>query len=763
MGGLVHATRMVIAGMICALGVIAGAISATAAPVSVGHSGWTWGDPSPQGNDLNNVTFAGARGFAVGEFGTVLRSDDGGNSWIGLPTGTRSSLSLVQEVDPNTVVVGGECTVRESVNDGESFQRLPVNESEYGCATRVAALSFLTPGTGYVEEADGTILLTNDGGQTLQPKTPVPLNGATAATLDFTSATTGFAVTGGKAGGRILRTTDGADSWTQVASSPAPLADLTVLSPTLAYAVGGNSTLLESVDGGASWKTLPLTLPAGSAPLSLTRISCSDAMDCLIATAAAAEGSTNVLVRTTDGGMTGSLVSPSGENLLGVSFSTASAAVAVGRSGATVLSSDGGATFPTLISHSLGGNFTRAIRIGQSSLDAYALGKTSEIAATTNGGDSWSVLRVPTSNELVDVGFPTVGVGYAVNSGGTVFRTADAGLSWSILSSGGGAPTALLSPSVNTVLLTGPKGVRRSTNGGASFRTVNATIVTGFKHGRKRTVKLSNFDLSGGAQLAGTAMFAYGKDVLESTDGGVRWTLIPRPLPGRTVAAISFVSPTTGYETSAGRMFFTSNRGRSWREILSVGASNEDAPGQMSFSSALDGYVRVPVDVPGYSNILLRTESGGRSWTPEGLPSDLTTVAAGGVVDYAAGVPIFGMGGMDALYDTTDGGLHVNPSTLTLSIAGARRLSAAKLRKAGNRVRLTGRLNPALGGETVAVSSRTVGGPWHVRDVSTTSSGAFAITVTGVKATTDFVAQWLGDGPVTGAGTPATRFTVSRK
>src|ERR1039458_10376308 len=231
MGGLVHATRMVIAGMICALGVIAGAISATAAPVSVGHSGWTWGDPSPQGNDLNNVTFAGARGFAVGEFGTVLRSDDGGNSWIGLPTGTRSSLSLVQEVDPNTVVVGGECTVRESVNGGESFQRLPVNESEYGCATRVAALSFLTPGTGYVEQADGTILLTNDGGQTLQPKTPAPLNGATAATLDFTSATTGFAVTGGKAGGRILRTTDGADSLAPGASSPPPLAGLTVLSP----------------------------------------------------------------------------------------------------------------------------------------------------------------------------------------------------------------------------------------------------------------------------------------------------------------------------------------------------------------------------------------------------------------------------------------------------------------------------------------------------------------------------------------------------
>ena len=114
---------------------------------------------------------------------------------------------------------------------------------------------------------------------------------------------------------------------------------------------------------------------------------------------------------------------------------------------------------------------------------------------------------------------------------GTVFRTADAGLSWSILSSGGGAPAALLAPSVNTVLLTGARGVRRSTNAGASFAEVNATVLMRRAHHRARKVKLSNFDLSGGAQIAGGAIFAYGSDVLESTDGGAHWTLIPRPLP----------------------------------------------------------------------------------------------------------------------------------------------------------------------------------------------------------------------------------------
>ncbi len=731
---------------------------ALAAPVSVGRSGWSWGDPVPQGNTLNNVAFLGARGFAVGEFGTVLRSADGGSSWTGLPSGTKSSLSLVQEVDPNTVIVGGGCTVRESVNGGESFQRLDINESEASCPTKVASFSFLTASSGFVEQADGSVLETTNGGQTLQQKTPVPLNGGSASSIYFTSQSTGFALTGG-AGGRIFRTTDGANSWTQVASSPAALSDLTFVTPTTAFAVGAGSTLLVSTDAGASWTARALSLPAGTPALALTHISCSDVTHCVIATAPAAGANTNQLVRTTDGGLTGSLVSPSGQNLLAVSFSTSSNVVAVGQNGATVLSSDGGLTFPTLISHSLGSLYSRAIRIGQSALDAYALGDDNAIAATTNGGEDWSLLRVPSSGQLSDVDFPSTEIGYVLNSAGTVFRTADAGLSWSILNAAGGPATALLAPTVNTVLLSGPRGVRRSTNAGGRFTSVNATVMMGRAHGRRRRIKLSSFDLSGGAQIAGTAIFAYGQDVLESTDGGAHWALIPRPLPKQPVSAISFVTPTSGYETSDGRTFFTDNRGRSWREILSVGAQSLDAPGQMSFSSTLKGYLHVPFGPAGAANVLLRTENGGRSWTPEETPAALNLVAAAGLVDYAGGEN----GTADALFQTTDGGLSASPSTLTLGVAGARRLSASRLRKSGDRVRLVGRLSPALGGETVTVSHRTLGGSWHSHDVTVSSSGTFAITVSGISQTTDFVAQWIGEGAVSGAGTPALRFTVTRR
>jgi photosystem II stability/assembly factor-like uncharacterized protein len=752
MTGRLSMTRSLLGAVIaCALSAVS-ALPASAA-VSTGHSGWQWGDPAPQGETLSRVALSALRGYADGENGAVLRSDDGGNTWIGLFSGTESNLTLLQEVDQKTVVVGGGCTVRESTDEGASFHRLPVNESEQSCATKVDSFSFLNPTTGFVEQTDGSILLTKDAGQTLEPKTAVPLNGANAGPIVFTSPTVGFAVTSSASGGKIYRTVDGAGSWTQVGSTPQPLNDLTFVSPTVAYAVGAGDTLLQSTDGGGSWAKLPLALPGGAAPV-LTQISCSDPMNCLIATAAAPAGGSNSLVRTTDGGQTGTLVSPAGQNLLSVAFSNATTAVAVGVAGTTVISSDGGATFPTSISHRLGATLQGPIRIGASAQDAYMAGHSGLIAATTDGGAGWGVLRVPTSSNLLDVAFPTTSVGYTVSASGTVYRTSNAGLSWSILNSGGGTPSALLAPNEQTILLVGPTGLRRSTNAGASFSSVSGTVVLGRKHKKIQRRKLSAFPLFAGAEMAGGAMIAWGDEAIESTDGGAHWTLIPRPLAKGDVEAVSFVSPTTGYEVSRQRLFFTSNRGRSWKEILSLGTQALGTGENLSFSSAQDGYVLGRYN--GQENVLLRTSDGGRTWVPETLPQQLNSVTAAGSTDYAAAV-----GG---LFVTSDGGLSPTPSKLTLSIAGSRKLSRAKLHKAKGRVKLKGALSPAQGGEQIIVSYRVPGKAlWHVRTVTAASSGAFSLTVPGVSATTDFVAQWTGEGPVGGAGTAAVALTVTKK
>jgi photosystem II stability/assembly factor-like uncharacterized protein len=728
-------------------------VSASASPVSVGHSGWTWGDPTPQGSGLDAVTFQGSVGFAVGTFGTVLRSEDGGETWEGLPSGTRNNLSLVQELSPTTAIVAGECTVRESVNGGASFTSIPIIGSESKCPSDVAAVSFFEAAAGFVELENGTVLLTSEEGQTVTSKTPVPLDGGTPEQLMFLSPTTGFAVVGG-GGGRIYRTTDGANSWTQVASAPASLSDLTFVTPTTAYAVGENSTLLESTDEGTNWTPLPLTLPPGTSPLTLTHITCGDPLHCLMTTPRAPLGLSNVLVRTADGGITGSLVSASEASLLSVAFSTPSNVVAVGEYGATVLSSNGGASFPTVISHNLGRGLLGLIRLGESPFDAYVPWPSGEIAATTNGGSTWSLLRVPTGESIEDVAFPTTTVGYALDSGGDVFGTTDGGLRWSILSASGTPAVSLLAPSLETVLLIGPRGIRRSTDGGQRFQKVQGHVVDSSRHHRRRVYQLAGFDLSRGGEVAGGAVFAFGEDVLESTDGGRTWKLIQRPLTRHKVTAIAFVNATTGYVASDNRLFFTSTAGRRWNEIESVNATGVSSIGRISFSSPSTGYI--VGEFNGQEVTVQRTEDGGRTWTPEVASYALSSVTAGGAVDYGEGAPI------TSLFETDDGGLSPQRSSITLSIAGPSRLTERELRHRKGRVQLSGRISPALGGEPVEVQWVTGEGAWRFKNVLSTSSGSFALTVPAIAGTTDFIAQWTGNDVFSGAGTPAVRLTVRR-
>ena len=138
-----------------------------AAGLSVGHSGWEWSNPLPQGNTLRALDFAGPTGYAAGDFGTILRTDDGGESWIGLRSGTIEDLTHVQNIGPVSIVAAGGCTLRRSDDGGTSFRRLPWTESESRCDSRIVGISFPDAITGYVLTEDGSVYRTDDGGEQL--------------------------------------------------------------------------------------------------------------------------------------------------------------------------------------------------------------------------------------------------------------------------------------------------------------------------------------------------------------------------------------------------------------------------------------------------------------------------------------------------------------------------------------------------------------------------------------------------------------------
>ena len=176
--------------------------------VSTTHSGWLWGTPTPQGNNLFALEFQDTTGYAAGDFGTLLRSDDGGSTWGAVRTGQTIGFRLLDMVDGDSVVVASECAARRTDDGGATFTRLPFTSSERRCARQLRAMSFPTADVGFLLLADGGVLRTADGGRSFSPRTALPGDVPTA--LMFRNENDGLATT---AAGEIFKTVDGGTTW----------------------------------------------------------------------------------------------------------------------------------------------------------------------------------------------------------------------------------------------------------------------------------------------------------------------------------------------------------------------------------------------------------------------------------------------------------------------------------------------------------------------------------------------------------------------
>jgi photosystem II stability/assembly factor-like uncharacterized protein len=712
------------------LGATAGAADnqgAASAGVSVGHSGWSWGDPQPQGNSLNGIDFAGSRGYAAGEFGTLLRTDDGGATWEGLPTGITARLVTVRVVNSNTVVIGGDCALRRSDDGGQTFTRLPWTASDQSCPSPIASFYFPSASVGYLMTRDGSILRTDDGGATFARKTSIPgtqaAGGSRSPTdIFFTSANAGVATTSGGGAGKIFRTTDGGNSWTEVASAPNAgvnpngLHGLDFAGGT-GYAVGDRKTLLRSTDSGATWT--PKALTGVAALPGLESIGCANAATCLIT-----EDGGGQLVRTADGGDHGKSVTPSTEKIFAAGFATATRAVAVGGNGATVVSNNGGKTW-TPVGGSVQGSGFDNLRATNAQL-AEAGGNNGILARTVDGGANWFTVGVPTTGAVRDASFPSQGTGFALDSSGGAFKTTNGGTTWSILNTGASKdPRAVLAMNASRVLLVGPEGLRLSTNGGTTFKVVKSKAVRG--------KSLDDVDVASGA------LVAWGdKTLAVSKDKGKSWQKVKRP-KNQSVVDADFLGSTKGYVlTATGSLFKTSNGGDKWKVVKALGT---DDGYEISFSSPNAGYVAVPRFENQSFGFVFRTKDGGKTWQPQLIAPSAVEVWDAGSTGYAL-TP-----SDDGFFATKTGGQFGRSSKLTLDV------SKSKSAKATKRTKVIGKLSPPEGGEQIAVASRKDGeSTWHHDTFTAATNGKFTAKFKVRKKNLFVVAQWSGDDERAGTG-----------
>ncbi len=208
---------------------------------------------SSANEELYSVAFATSQlGWAVGEGETILHTEDGGRTWKRQAGGSAMawlSSPLLYSVAFATPLlgwaVGQDGAILHTENGGGSWK-----PQTNGVSAHLLSVAFATPWLVWAVGSNGAILHTEDGGSTWKMQT----SGTRASLLSVAFATPGFGWAVGE-GGTILHTEDGGSTWKmQTSGTRASLLSVVFAWPQLGWAVGEGGTILHTEDGGSTWK-----------------------------------------------------------------------------------------------------------------------------------------------------------------------------------------------------------------------------------------------------------------------------------------------------------------------------------------------------------------------------------------------------------------------------------------------------------------------------------------------------------------------------
>jgi photosystem II stability/assembly factor-like uncharacterized protein len=231
-------------------------------------AGRTWAyQPTPTDETLHAVSFADeSHGWAVGAKGTLLRSQDGGLSWKRLAAtvedefeGERpldSPLFDVSAVSAREVWAVGDFGIILHTLNGTDWDQVRLPEETFAdddIPDRILNAVYFTDRLhGWVIGEFGTTLRTTDGGQTWLGERS--LSGAVGDVylIDVAADGDGAAVAGG-VGGVVIETSDGGASWSAAkVPTSAGLFGAALRGPH-SLVVGDRGVIFASRDGGKTW------------------------------------------------------------------------------------------------------------------------------------------------------------------------------------------------------------------------------------------------------------------------------------------------------------------------------------------------------------------------------------------------------------------------------------------------------------------------------------------------------------------------------
>jgi photosystem II stability/assembly factor-like uncharacterized protein len=403
-----------------------------------------------------------------------------------------------------------------------------------------------------------------------------------------------------------------AAQWIQQSARPQPrsLSGIEWVSADHAFIAGSSMTLMETLDGGATWRKINLT--AGNTTSPLYNVYFKDTNNGFAFGNSSTTGPD--VYSTIDGGQNWTRVTsfPLGGSWRQMDFVSANIGF-MGANGSIVRTMDGGATWQIRADYTnspvvYGMDFRdKNVGLIGGTLVPPSGGATNPgIFKTTDGGATWVRKYTQSANDVVWLNDTT-----AVAASASILRSTDAGETWSVLSNdiATGLDDLELLPDGTLVGVSATGNAWRRTNGGANWTqtlrglgALPADWAVGF------------FDNQTGA-IVGQGGFIY-----KTTDGGATWKMLNSGIGGVEFMDIEMFNDADGLAVGSNGYFVrTSNGGNFWEtdRLFVTGVvlfRNEN----LQAVSIVDSDFAVAA---GHDGVVYKTFDKGLTWQSIGFPN----------------------------------------------------------------------------------------------------------------------------------------------
>jgi len=537
-----------------------------------GQVGWQWQNPYLQGNDINSIIMNGVQGWAVGDEGTVMHTENSGYDWEVVDLGTNEDLNCIyiDAISERGWIVGNNGVIFYTDDNGETWSKQNSGthqdlnsvsglggECIWVCGDDVILHAFHYGETWekintvfhtkfysvdqkdcdeiWISGKQGRIINTNNAGLTWQAHLlPTTYN---LYSIDIV-ANGDYRACGHQ--NVIIRSSDGGETWIKENETTfLELYDIDtkgIAGP--AYAVGSKGTILETLNGGDTWTQRE------SPTIHLLNDVCFQALlDAVYAT-----GWYGIILRKED--QVGAEFEIMNETpvhyMQSADFINADTGWIVGGAeidlsgtleGIILHTTDGGETWEKQLTVSQALNCVDFIDKNE----GWATGTEGMIKHTTNGGLNWSTQTSPLAGNLNAVSFVDKNNGWIVSADnwGEIAHTTNGGSTWVKQT----APTR--NPLYDVFFINADKGwivgldstLLRTTDGGQTWIRCDLVVSTNWL---LRSVYFID-------EMHGWTVGIYGIIML-TNDGGITWQEINTGFY-ETLTSVYFVDPSNGWAT----------------------------------------------------------------------------------------------------------------------------------------------------------------------------------------------------------------------